>query len=191
MSQPKQQRESSWSGPSGRLLAIALCLAGAGAQAAEPAEPTAPTVDFGGILRELRSSVNDISTQRAAAQKKGDKLRELCLYERQRSLAQALENTEAARLGWEAATKAGDEAKARTEQSRAQRTLELARNIRSAAETCGGTEPVNAKPTNVTVSGPGLLDDPQPGPRESVSPNSLRLELPSRPNPASMFRPSR
>ena len=191
MSEPKPHRgiRSAW--PVRAVAMLALCALPAAVAAAEPAEGPAPTVDFAGTLRELRSAVGEISAQRVAAQKKGDKLRELCLYERQRSLAQALDNAEAARLGWEAATKAGDEAKARTEQTRVQRTLELARTIRSAAETCGGTEPVNAKPTQVTVSGPGLLDDPQPGPRESVAPNSLRLELPSRPNPASMFRPSR
>lgn len=191
MSQPKPHRGmcSIWSVAG--LVALALTGWAAPARAATPTETTAPTVDFVAVLRELRSAVGELSVQRAAAQKKGDKLRELCLYERQRSLAQALENTEAARLGWEAATKAGDEAKARTEQTRAQRALDLARNIRSAAETCGGTEPVNAKPTQVTVSGPGPLDDAQPGPRETVAPNTLRLELPSRPNPASMFRPSR
>jgi hypothetical protein len=172
-------------------LLLALPVFSTSALAAEPVSAPVATVDFVGALRELRSAVGDISTQRAAAQKKGDKLREICLYERQRALSQALDNAEAARLGWEAATKAGDEAKVRVEQTRAQRTLELARNIRSAAETCGGTEPASAKPTQVTVSGPGLLDDPQAGPREPAAPNSLRLELPSRPNPASMFRPSR
>ena len=191
MFESKPHRGMSRPWPASGLWGVAMILLATSAGEVAATEPVAPTVDFGGVLRELRSAVNDVSAQRSAAQKKGDKLREICLYERQRSLAQAIENTEAARLGWEAATKAGDEAKARTEQTRAQRTLELARSTRSAAETCGGSQPANAKPTQVTVSGPGLLDDAQPGPRETVAPNTLRLELPSRPNPASMFRPSR
>lgn len=148
-------------------------------------------VDFGAVLRELRSAVQEVSTQRAEAKRAGDKVREICLYERQRSLAQALESAEQARVGWESANQAGDGARAQTEQGRAQRARELGQALRSAAETCGGSSPVAAKPTTVAAAGPGRLDDLQPGPSELTKPNPLRLELPSRPNPASAFRAAR
>ena len=155
-------------------------------------EPSAERpVEFVALLRELRSAVHEVSTQRAAAQKGGDKVREICLYERQRALAQALESAETARVAWESANQAGDTSRAQTEQGRAQQALRLGRSLRSAAESCGGSVPVAAKPTTVTVAGPGQLDDPQPGPTELAKPNTLRLELPSRPNPASAFRQAR
>lgn len=168
-----------------------------GPEAAPTAKPAASKdgaeakVDFVAVLRELRSAVHEVSTQRAEAQKAGDKVREICLYERQRSLAQALESAEAARVAWETANQASDAAKVRTEQARAQRALELGRGLRSAAESCGGSVPVAAKPTTVTTAGPGLLDDPRPGPSELAKANTVRLELPSRPNPASAFRAAR
>lgn len=154
-------------------------------------ESTDRPVDFVAVLRELRSAVHEVSTQRTEAQKAGDKVREICLYERQRGLAQALESAEQARVGWESANQASDGTRARTEQGRAQRARELGQALRSAAESCGGSTPVAAKPTTVTAAGPGPLDDPRPGPSELAKPNPLRLELPSRPNPASAFRAAR
>ncbi len=218
MFKPKQRRQGSLARASchfrwGLVLAGVLLAAGFGrAHAADPAtaerrieakpearavSPAASpeagerSVDFVAVLRELRSALHEVSTQRAAAQKGGDKVREICLYERQRSLAQALESAEVARVAWESAKQYGELSRARDEQARAQRALELGRSLRSAAESCGGSVPVAAKPTTVAVAGPGQLDDPQPGPRELAKPNPLRLELPSRPNPASAFRQAR
>lgn len=169
--------------------AICGALLWAGVAVAAPGEAA---VDFVATLREMRSALNEVSTQRSAARKQGDKVREVCLYDRQRALAQALESTEAAHLSREAASKSGDAARVRVEEGRASRALELVRSLRSAAEGCVGSQPTGgSRPTSVVVTGPGTLDDPQPGPSERTQQNPLRLELPSRPNPASMFRPSR
>ena len=60
------------------------------------------------------------------------------------------------------------------------------------AEGCVGNElVVGSRATSITVSGGGQGDDPKAGPSELQTIRPVRLELPSRPNPASAFRPSR
>ncbi len=169
--------------------------AGASAGGASANAPgAAPELDFVAALRELRSALHEVSTQRQRVKERGDKLKEACLYERQRAIAQALDSTEVAQVAWEAAVKQGEAGKTRAhdEQARAQKAVELVRELRSAAESCVGEELRGAsRPTTVTISGPGKLDDPQAGPAEAAQDNVLRLELPARPNPASAFHPSR
>jgi hypothetical protein len=148
--------------------------------------------DFAAILRELRAALREVSEQRLAVQRRGDQLKASCLYERQRAIAQTVDSAEQAQTAWEAARKRGDAGLASNEQSRGQKAAELARSLRTAAESCIGAELRGAsRPTTVTTSGPGRLDDPQAGPAERTQANLTRLELPSRPNPASAFRPSR
>ncbi len=150
-------------------------------------------LNFAATLRDMRAALREISSQRQAVKQRGDKLKEACLYERQRAVAQAVDSTEVAQVAWEAAVKQGAAGKERAQQekARAAKASELVRTLRTAAEACVGEELSGvSQPTRVTVSGPGKLDDAQPGPAELVTANTARLELPSRPNPASAFRPS-
>lgn len=163
---------------------------------ASPAPTPAPVasaeLDFAATLREMRSALREVTAQREAAQKKADKLKEACLYERQRAIAQAVDSAEVAQVGWELAVKQGETVKARDEQGRALKAVELVRSLRGAAESCIGEELRGAsKATTVTAQGPGKLDDPKAGPIESAVANTVRLELPSRPNPSSAFRLAR
>lgn len=159
--------------------------------AASPVAASAE-LDFAATLREMRSALREVAAQREGAQKKADKIKEACLYERQRAIAQAVDSAEVAQVGWELAVKQGETVKARDEQARALKAVELVRSLRGAAESCIGEELRGAsKATTVTANGPGKLDDPKAGPVESATANTLRLELPSRPNPSSAYRPAR
>jgi hypothetical protein len=191
------------------LVSLALMMASgyASAQIATPAVAPKATpsvaigsagvaqeLDFVALLREMRGALKEVISQRENVKKHGDKLKESCLYERQRAIAQAVDSTETAQVAWEAAVKQGESGKARaqTEQARAQKAIELVRTLRSAAEDCVGEELREAsRPTTVTANGPGALDDPLAGPAESLNANLIRLELPSRPNPASAYHPTR
>jgi hypothetical protein len=150
--------------------------------------------DFAATLKEMRAALREVSSQRQNAAKRGDKLKEACLYERQRAIAQAVDSTEAAQVAWEAAVKQGEAGKAAAQKEllRADKAIELVRALHSAAEACVGEElRGGSRPTTVTVNGPGKLDDPKAGPDEPARANVVRLELPSRPNPASAYRPMR
>lgn len=152
------------------------------------------SIDFVATLRELRGALREVSELRQAVKKRGDAVKEACVYERQRAIAQAVDSTEEAQVAWEGATKRGESgrAQAQKEQARAEKAAELVRKLVSAAENCVGEElRGGTRPTTVTVKGPGPLDDPKAGPDELVRANQVRLELPSRPNPASVFRPGR
>lgn len=175
--------------------ALALGLGGA-PQAAPPATTTPaaarPAVEFPAALAELRSALGQAVTLRKAASERGDKLKETCIYERQRALAQVVESAQAASVAWEAANARSDQNAARAEQARLVKALELGRQHREAAESCVGNDlAVRPRATSVTVDAPKIGDDPQAGPSESWTVRPARLELPSRPNPASVFRPSR
>lgn len=168
---------------------IGACLA-VGALAA----PAEPSVDFAATLRDMRAALREVASQRLAVKKRGDAIKEACVYERQRAIAQAVDSTEEAQLAYEHALKQGEagKQKAQEEQARAQKAAELVQKLVSAAEACVGEElRGGTRPSAVTVKGPGPLDDPKAGPDELVRANVARLELPSRPNPASVFRPSR
>lgn len=157
-------------------------------------EPAAAEVDFAVTLRDMRAALREVSSQRLSVKKRGDAIKEACLYERQRAIAQAVDSTEEAQASFERAAKQGEAGreKAQKEQARAQKAAELVRSLVSAAEACVGEElRGGTRPTTVTVKGPEKLDDPKAGPDELVRANTTRLELPSRPNPASVFRPSR
>lgn len=170
-----------------------LMLAGAAVAAPSPAPAEAP-IDFVATLRELRGALREVSELRQTVKKRGDAVKEACVYERQRAIAQAVDSTEEAQVAWEGAMKRGESgrAQAQKEQARAEKAAELVRKLVSAAESCVGEElRGGTRPTTVTVKGPGPLDDPKAGPDELVRANQVRLELPSRPNPASVFRPSR
>jgi hypothetical protein len=157
---------------------------------AAPAEPA--TTDFAATLREMRAALREVTSLREGVKKRGDKLKEACIYERQRAIAQAVDSTEQAQVAFEAASKKGDASQAQAERARAQKGVELVRALHSAATECVGEELRGAsQPTKVTVSGPGLLDDTKPGPDEAARANTVRLELPSRPNPASAYRLAR
>lgn len=171
---------------------VASAATPAAAATATPAPAAGTELDFAATLREMRAALREVTGQREGAQKRGDKLKEACLYERQRAIAQAVDSAEVAQVGWEQAVKQSDTVKVRDEQGRALKAIELVRSLRGAAEGCIGEELRGAsKPTTVTASGPGRLDDPNAGPVESANANPLRLELPSRPNPASAFRSAR
>lgn len=183
---------------------MGLCCLGAAstsAALAAPAEPsvTAPaaaprasTPDFATGLTELRGALTQATTLRKAAGERGDKLKEACLYERQRALAQVVESAQAAQVAFEAASARSDQTAARAEQARLLKALELGRQHREAAESCVGNDlAVKPRATSVTVDGPKIGDDPQAGPSEAWTVRPARLELPSRPNPASAFRPAR
>lgn len=158
------------------------------------AAPAELEIDFAATLRDMRAALREVSSQRQAVKKRGDAIKEACVYERQRAIAQAVDSTEEAQAAYERAVKLGEAGreKAQKEQARAQKAAELVRQLVSAAEACVGEElRGGTRPTTVTVKGPGPLDDPKAGPDELVRANQPRLELPSRPNPASVFRPSR
>lgn len=170
--------------------------------AAEPVAPAAvaaankpaaaPTVDFAAVLFEVRSAVTQVAGLRKSASAQGDKIKEACLYERLRALSQTAESTQIARVAWESASERSDAAAMAAEKGRAQKALELAQKLRSDAENCVGSElRPGAKETTVTVNSDGASDDKLAGPSELWSVRPVRLELPSRPNPASAFRPSR
>jgi hypothetical protein len=165
-----------------------------GGATAPSGKPSAPSegeaqIDFPGTLRELRRALADVTTLRLDVQKRKDKVKEACVYDRQRSLQQAVESAELAQAGFEKARTQGEQSAARTEQARALSALTLGRTLRQDAENCVGADVSSGtKASQVSVKGPGTLDDAQPGPREPAKPHTLRLELPSRPNPASAFR---
>jgi len=186
---PMKRRRTLRSASGTGAAALAILLAGGGA-------PAKAAPDLAATLTEMRTALREVSSHRQNAQKAGDKLKEACLYERQRAIAQAVDSTEAAQVSWEVAMKQGEAGKARAaeEEARAGKAMALVRALRGAAETCVGEELRGvSRPTTVTVSGPGMLDDPKAGPDELSRPsaNLARLELPARPNPASVFRPSR
>jgi len=163
------------------------------APASTPAAPPAlAPVNFAATLRDLRGALREVSELRQTVKKRGDAVKEACVYERQRAIAQAVDSTEEAQVAWEGAVKRGESGQAQKELARAEKAAELVRKLVSAAENCVGEElRGGTRPTTVTVKGPGPLDDPKAGPDELVRANQVRLELPSRPNPASVFRPSR
>lgn len=171
------------------LCAVALTGFEPGATAA-PAPPETPS--FTTAVSELRATVTQVQALRKQAGERGDKVKEACLYERQRALSQIVDSSQEAQVAWEAATKKGDKEKARTEEERLKKALELGRSLRGEAESCvGGELKTGSRPTTVTVSGPKVGDESQAGPSETHVNKPLRLELPSRPNPASAFRPNR
>lgn len=142
-------------------------------------------------LGEQRLSVQQVAAMRKTAMEKGDKVKELCLYDRLRGLQQTLESTQVAVAALEAALARNDAASEKSERERLQRTLDLSRQFRTDAEACvGGERITGAQPTKLAVSG-GKTDDSKAGPSELQTIRPVRLELPSRPNPASAFRPSR
>ena len=167
-----------------------------GANAATPdakidAKTDAP-IDFSVALREMRASLREVTNLRNTVKQRGDAIKAACVYERQRAIAQAVDSTEEAQVSFERASKQGEsgQAQAQIEQTRAKKASEIVRKLVSAAETCVGEElRGGTRPTTVVVKGPGVLDDPHAGPDEIVQANPIRLELPSRPNPASVFRP--
>jgi predicted transcriptional regulator len=174
-------------------LLSSFLLAGQALAASPTAEaPVTASVDFGATLRELRGALREVSELRQAVKKRGDAVKEACVYERQRAIAQAVDSTEEAQVAWEGAMKRGESGRAQKELARGEKAAELVRKLVSAAESCVGEElRGGTRPTTVTVKGPEKLDDPKAGPDELVRANQVRLELPSRPNPASVFRPSR
>lgn len=156
--------------------------------ATSPVTPVDPKL----ALSEQRSSVSQVQALRKTSADKGDKVKELCLYERLRGLQQTLESTQVAVAALEAATARGDQAAEKAERERLSRALELSRQLRTDAEGCVGGELVTgSRATSITVSGGGQGDDPKAGPAELQTIRPVRLELPSRPNPASAFRPAR
>lgn len=160
---------------------------------ASPAAPdaSAPT-DLAAIVSEIRSSVTQITALRKSALQSGDKVKESCLYDRLRSLSQTLDSAQAAHVGYEAAAARGEQAVARSEQARGKKALELAHKLRSDAENCVGNElRQGPRATTVTVTSTGASDDPLAGPSEMWTVRPARLEIPSRPNPASAFHPPR
>lgn len=185
----KRRRQLSWMAG----VFCALCYGAPDVYAdTKPAPPSPVTSSFEPPLREMRAALREVSEHRKAAQQRGDKLKEACLYERQRAIAQAVDSTEVAAVSFEAANKLGEAGKAQAEIARAEKAVELVRTLRTAAEACIGEElRGTSKPSTVTVNGPGKLDDPQAGPSEAARANVVRLELPSRPNPASAFRQPR
>ena len=181
--------------PSGATTAAASGAAPAATSAAPPAAastaPSAPT-DLAAIVSEIRSSVTQITALRKSALQSGDKVKESCLYDRLRSLSQTLDSAQAAHVGYEAAAARGEAATARSEQARGKKALELAHKLRSDAENCVGNELRSGpRATTVTVTSTGASDDPLAGPSEMWTVRPARLELPSRPNPASAFHPPR
>lgn len=162
------------------------------AAAATVKPAAAPTVDFAAVLFEVRSAVTQVAGLRKSASAQGDKIKEACLYERLRALSQTAESTQIARVAWENASERSDAAAMAAEKGRAHKALELAQKLRTDAENCVGSElRPGAKETTVTVNSDGASDDKLAGPSELWSVRPVRLELPSRPNPASAFRPSR
>ncbi|MBL8635136.1 MAG: hypothetical protein JNM40_18060 [Myxococcales bacterium] len=156
--------------------------------ATSPVTPVDPKL----ALSEQRSSVSQVQALRKTSADKGDKVKELCLYERLRGLQQTLESTQVAVAALEAATARGDQAAEKAERERLSRALELSRQLRTDAEGCVGGELVTgSRATSITVTGGGQGDDPKAGPAELQTIRPVRLELPSRPNPASAFRPAR
>ena len=131
--------------------------------------PTPPAVDAKLAITEQRSSVNQVMQLRKSAADKGDKVKESCLYERLRGLSQTLDSTLVAVAALEAAGARGDQKSERAER-------ELVTGSRA---------------TSISVSGGGQGDDAKAGPAELQTIRPVRLELPSRPNPASAFRPAR
>ena len=149
--------------------------------------PTPPAVDAKLAITEQRSSVNQVMQLRKSAADKGDKVKESCLYERLRGLSQTLDSTLVAVAALEAAGARGDQ-----KSERVARGLELSRQLRTDAEGCVGGELVTgSRATSISVSGGGQGDDAKAGPAELQTIRPVRLELPSRPNPASAFRPAR
>ncbi len=170
--------------------------AGASSQAAPAGASitasSASTVDPKLAIAEQRLSVSQVTSLRKAALEKADKVKEICLYERLRGLQQTLESTQVAVAALEAAVASGNQANERAERERVQKALELSRQLRTDAEGCVGNELITgSRATSVTVSGGGQGDDPKAGPSELQTIRPVRLELPSRPNPNSAFRPSR
>lgn len=150
------------------------------------------TADLAAIVSEIRSSVSQITALRKSALQSGDKVKESCLYDRLRSLAQTLDSAQAAHVAHEAAVARGEQATARSEQARAHKALELSHKLRSDAENCVGNELRSGpRATTVTVTSTGASDDPLAGPSEQWTVRPVRLEIPSRPNPASAFHPPR
>lgn len=162
------------------------------ASATPAAAASAASTDLGAIVSEIRSSVTQITALRKSALQSGDKVKESCLYDRLRSLSQTLDSAQAANVGYEAAAARGEAAAARSEQARGKKALELAHKLRSDAENCVGNELRSGpRATTVTVTSTGASDDPLAGPSEMWTVRPARLELPSRPNPASAFHPPR
>ena len=152
-----------------------------------PAGSAAQAVDPKLAIAEQRSSVGQVQALRKTSADK-----ELCLYERLRGLQQTLESTQVAVAALESATARGDQAAEKAERERVSRALELSRQLRTDAEGCVGGELVTgSRATSISVSGGGQGDDPKAGPAELQTIRPVRLELPSRPNPASAFRPAR
>ena len=144
------------------------------------------------MVTEIRSSVAQITALRKSALQSGDKVKESCLYDRLRSLAQTLDSAQLAHAGYENAVARGESDKARSEQARGKKALELAHKLRSDAENCVGNELRSGpRATTVTVTSSGASDDPLAGPSEQWTVRPARLEIPSRPNPASAFHPPR
>lgn len=144
------------------------------------------------MVTEIRSSVAQITALRKSAMQSGDKVKESCLYDRLRSLAQTLDSAQIAHAGYENAVARGESDKARSEQARGKKALELAHKLRSDAENCVGNElRTGPRATTVTVTSTGASDDPLAGPSELWTVRPARLEIPSRPNPASAFHPPR
>ncbi len=165
--------------------------AAATAPAAPAAAPSGPS-DLTAVVTEIRSSVAQITALRKSAVQSGDKVKESCLYDRLRSLAQTLDSAQIAHAGYDSAVARGESDKARSEQARAKKALELAHKLRSDAENCVGNElRTGPRATTVTVSSSGASDDPLAGPSEMWTVRPARLEIPSRPNPASAFHPPR
>jgi hypothetical protein len=144
------------------------------------------------VVSEIRSAVTQITALRKSATQGGDKVKEACLYDRLRSLAQTLDSAQVAQVGYESALVRGDKTRAQSEQARADKALELAHKLRSDAENCVGNElRTGPRATTVTVTSTGASDDPFAGPGEMGTIRPVRLEIPSRPNPASAFHPLR
>ncbi len=155
-------------------------------------KPTPPAVDAKLAITEQRSSVSQVMQLRKSAADKGDKVKESCLYERLRGLQQTLDSTLVAVAALEAAGARGDQKSERAERERVSRALDLSRQLRTDAEGCVGGELVTgSRATSISVSGGGQGDDAKAGPAELQTIRPVRLELPSRPNPASAFRPAR
>ncbi len=70
---------------------------------AAPEKPPEKPLDFASVLAEMRSAVSQVSTLRQRADKSGDKLKEACLYERLRAMAQAVDSAQVAQVAWEGA----------------------------------------------------------------------------------------
>lgn len=140
-----------------------------------------PVTDFGAIVAEMSSAVGHVDEIQKRADRVGDRILGTCAYERLRSMMQAVDSTQIAKVAWEGATARGDAAAATRELGRAQEALALVRSLRNEADNCAGRELSRSTAGNtntvVTVESTVPDDDPNAGPYENWAIRPPRLEL--------------